>query len=118
MELFVALNGEFHFNSDVCKPYLRCITGLLLSLQKRFNFLKINLPMKELVEKIRIATVLICIVAGVFKLLHWPGANMLLIVGLGSLAMVHILLALDKTGKSRKEIRDHILSKQIQIKRN
>lgn len=46
----------------------------------------------------------IAVVGGGFKLMHWPGANLLLIVGLGSLGMCHFLQAFERTSTNPKTI--------------
>lgn len=40
------------------------------------------------------AALLIALAGGAFKLMHWPGANIMLILGLGLLSIYYIITAL------------------------
>ena len=53
-------------------------------------------------EKLRIASVAVALLAAFMKIMHWPGANNLLIVGLGTLALCHLIRAFDKGGLKGK----------------
>lgn len=66
--------------------------------------------MKNILEKARIAALIISLIGGAFKLLHWPGSNFTLIIGLGSLSLCHLLRAIFTDGLSRKQKLIHYFS--------
>lgn len=66
--------------------------------------------MKSILEKARIAALVISLIGGVFKLLHWPGANITLVVGLGTLSLCHLLRTPFVAGLNRKQKLIHYFS--------
>lgn len=55
---------------------------------------------KQLLDKARLISLFIALLGGAFKLMHWPGANVCLITGLGTLTIVHIIMGFDASIKS------------------
>lgn len=66
--------------------------------------------MKNIIEKARIAALVISLIGGAFKFLHWPGANITLVIGLGSLALCHMMRALFTADLNRKQKLIHYFS--------
>ncbi|MCX6199616.1 MAG: hypothetical protein NTY88_10425 [Bacteroidetes bacterium] len=66
--------------------------------------------MKNILEKARIAALVISLIGGAFKLLHWPGANITLVVGLGSLSLCHLLRIFFVEALNRKQKLIHYFS--------
>ncbi len=45
-----------------------------------------------MLETVQLIALAIALFGGLFKLMHWPGANILLLVGLSSLALYYIIM--------------------------
>lgn len=62
---------------------------------------------KTILDRARMVFLFIALAGGVFKLLHYPGANFMLIIGLSSLSLYHILRAFDTPILERQAIMLH-----------
>lgn len=60
--------------------------------------------MKELVTRALTIALAVSIIGALFKLMHWPGANIMLIAGLGSVAICGIINALNEPENSARLI--------------
>lgn len=63
--------------------------------------------MNKTIESIKLVALVVAIIGTTFKIMHWPGANVLLIAGLGLLVMGHIITGLRNEGKTQKEMMLH-----------
>ncbi len=66
--------------------------------------------MKNIIEKARIAALVISLIGGAFKFLHWPGGSFLLLIGLSSLSLCHIIRVRFNNNLKGKERIIHYLS--------
>lgn len=59
------------------------------------------MPDKKVLDTLQIIALFIALVGGAFKLLHWPGANILLITGIGTLSVYYILMGFVTTATNQ-----------------
>ncbi len=61
----------------------------------------------NLIRNAELIAVIPAVAGSVFKLLHWPGANILLIVGLCALAFLQLIKAQRPETENRKKVMQH-----------
>lgn len=77
------------------------LLSILLYLAHTKPTLVIN---KQLLERFQLAALFIALLGGGFKLMHWPGANIMLIVGMGNLVIYYIISGFIPPAKNRKAV--------------
>lgn len=57
-----------------------------------------------MLDAAQMAALFVALVGGAFKIMHWPGANVMLITGLGSLACYHFFAAFTAEKSNRNKV--------------
>jgi len=60
--------------------------------------------MRGKLERLKALVIAVSVIGAFFKLMHWPGANMMLIAGLSLLGLIHLALSFMGNGITQKEL--------------